>query len=80
MICLQQNHHNFRGDLSKVLNVKEDAIQYYLNQLKQSGRIIRHGPDKGGYWQNAKQFHKADKIHFLFFLLIENEKAMKQKC
>ena len=48
---LRVNPRLSRSDLSKTLNIKEDTIQYNLNQLKKVGRIIRRGPDKGGYWE-----------------------------
>ena len=32
-------------------NITEDGVKYQLDNLKKSGRIIRIGADKGGYWE-----------------------------
>ena len=44
-----------KGDLAKALKIKEATIQYHLNQLKKSGKIVRVGADKGGYWEIIKK-------------------------
>jgi ATP-dependent DNA helicase RecG len=38
-------------ELSKQLNLTRRGIEWQINNLKESGRIIRIGPDKGGYWE-----------------------------
>jgi ATP-dependent DNA helicase RecG len=38
-------------ELSKQLNLTQRGIDWQMNKLKESGRIIRIGPDKGGYWE-----------------------------
>lgn len=44
-----------RNDLAKTLMMKVDSIQYHINQLKKSGKIVRVGADKGGYWEIIKK-------------------------
>ena len=39
-----------RKDLSIILKLSEDGIQYHLNQLKKKGIIEHKGSTKSGYW------------------------------
>ena len=38
-------------DMMKATGLSRRGVEYQLNKLKDSGRIERIGPDKGGYWQ-----------------------------
>lgn len=31
--------------------LSQDGIKYNINQLKRTGKLVRHGPAKGGYWE-----------------------------
>lgn len=48
---LKNNPLLTRNDLMKILSMKEDAVQYHLNQLKKKGRIVHRGATKAGYWE-----------------------------
>ncbi len=48
---LRNNPNLSRSDLSVILKLSEDGIQYHLNDLKKKGIIKRVGPDKGGHWE-----------------------------
>jgi len=28
-----------------------NGVKYHLSQLKRAGKLRRHGPTKGGYWE-----------------------------
>ena len=40
-----------RDDLAKATGLSVDGIKWNLNKLKESGKIRRVGPDRGGYWE-----------------------------
>ena len=41
-------------EIAKELNVNEKTIKRDIDKLRESGKIKRIGPDKGGYWEVAK--------------------------
>jgi ATP-dependent DNA helicase RecG len=38
-------------ELARVTGLSPDGVKYHLNQLKRTGKLRRHGPTKGGYWE-----------------------------
>ena len=38
-------------ELAKALDKSEGTIKKYIQKLKQSGKIIRKGAKRGGYWE-----------------------------
>ena len=38
-------------DLAQATGLSLDGVKYHLNQLKRLGKLRRHGPTKGGYWE-----------------------------
>ena len=50
MILKEQPHATARG-LSGMTHLSSRQIERILSSLKQNGRIIRHGANKGGYWE-----------------------------
>lgn len=38
-------------DLMQATGLSTGGIRHHLNQLKHSGKLRRHGPTKGGYWE-----------------------------
>ena len=38
-------------ELARVTELSPDGVKYHLNQLKRTGKLRRHGPTKGGYWE-----------------------------
>ena len=50
MILKEQPYATARG-LSELTHLSSRQIERILSSLKQNGRIIRHGANKGGYWE-----------------------------
>lgn len=38
-------------ELMQVTGLSSNGVKYHLNQLKRAGKLRRHGPTKGGYWE-----------------------------
>jgi len=38
-------------ELARRLDISQSAIHRAIRKLRESGRLQRIGPDKGGYWQ-----------------------------
>ena len=51
-----------RNTLAKTIGISHSAIQKHINRLKVDGIIIRHGGDRGGYWEVSKD-KIFDKLH-----------------
>jgi ATP-dependent DNA helicase RecG len=52
---IQANPEITIQELSAILNKTTRAIEMQLNKLKEKGKIIRNGPDKGGHWEVVKK-------------------------
>ena len=50
-IAIKENPEIRITELAKQLNLTKKGVEWQMNKLKESGRIIRIGPDKGGYWE-----------------------------
>ena len=37
--------------LARATGLSTDGVKYHLTQLKRTGKLRRHGPTKGGYWE-----------------------------
>ena len=44
------------ADLAEALQISAKGVEKHLAKLKQSGSLLRIGPDKGGYWQVLKMY------------------------
>lgn len=51
LTLIKNNPYIIRGELASTLNLTEDGIKYYINNLKKAKKLKRIGPDKGGYWE-----------------------------
>lgn len=40
--------------LARATGLSTDGVKYHLTQLKRTGKLRRHGPTKGGYWEVMK--------------------------
>ncbi|MDE5881276.1 MAG: winged helix-turn-helix transcriptional regulator, partial [Muribaculaceae bacterium] len=40
-----------REEIARLCEVTSDAIKLQIKKLKDTGKIRRIGPDKGGYWE-----------------------------
>ena len=40
-----------RKMLAQTVGISPSAIQKHINRLKADGTIVRHGGDRGGYWE-----------------------------
>ena len=49
--ALRNNPSLSNKELADICGITEDGIYYNMRKLKNSGRIKRVGPDKGGYWE-----------------------------
>lgn len=38
-------------ELMQTTGLSTNGVKYHLNQLKRAGKLRRHGPTKGGYWE-----------------------------
>ncbi len=48
---LQQHPRISTPELAQATGLSVDGVKYHLNQLKRTGKLLRHGPTKGGYWE-----------------------------
>ena len=48
---IARNPHITRRELSKSVGMAQSAVQKHIEKLKSSGRIVRIGGDRGGYWE-----------------------------
>ena len=53
--CIKRNSLITIAEMSKRTRLSVRSVNYYIEQLKQQGLIIRIGPDKGGHWEIVKQ-------------------------
>ncbi|MBR2202474.1 MAG: winged helix-turn-helix transcriptional regulator [Bacteroidales bacterium] len=53
--CIKRNSLITIAEMSKKTRLSVRSVNYYIEQLKQQGLIIRIGPDKGGHWEIIKQ-------------------------
>lgn len=52
MLQLLQEQPGLTADkLAKLSGMSLRGVKYNLDRLKQTGRLKRHGPAKGGYWE-----------------------------
>ena len=38
-------------DLMLILKISEGSVRHHLNKLKDQGKIVHIGPNKGGHWK-----------------------------
>lgn len=48
---LQQHPSASVPELMQVTGLSTNGVKYHLNQLKRTGKLLRHGPTKGGHWE-----------------------------
>lgn len=48
---LQQHPQASVPELMQATGLSSNGVKYHLNQLKRTGKLLRHGPTKGGYWE-----------------------------
>ena len=48
---LRDNPHSTARELSKKLGITERSIEKGIKRLKDAGILVRHGANKGGYWE-----------------------------
>lgn len=51
---IRDNPSITRKELTQTVGISPSAIQKHVNRLKADGIIIRHGGDRGGYWEIIK--------------------------
>ena len=48
---IKDNPSITRKILAQTVGISPSAIQKHINRLKADGTIVRHGGDRGGYWE-----------------------------
>ena len=48
---IKNNPNITRNILAHTVGISPSAVQKHINRLKAAGVIIRHGGDRGGYWE-----------------------------
>ena len=48
---IKDNPRITRKVLAQTVGISPSAIQKHINRLKADGTILRHGGDRGGYWE-----------------------------
>ena len=48
---IKANPYITRNALVEIVGVSSSAIQKHINRLKADHIIVRHGGDRGGYWE-----------------------------
>lgn len=39
------------SELMQVTSLSTGGVRHHIDSLKQAGKLYRHGPTKGGYWE-----------------------------
>lgn len=42
------------SEIAKTLSVTQRTIERYIRELREEGRLVRHGSARGGYWEVVK--------------------------
>lgn len=48
---LSENSELSASAIAKTLSLSPSAIEKHVKDLRESRLLVRHGPDKGGYWE-----------------------------
>jgi len=48
---IQENQNITASELAETLGISQKGIEWQLKKLKEDGKLIRIGPDKGGHWE-----------------------------
>jgi ATP-dependent DNA helicase RecG len=59
LILIQQQPEITAAELSTATGIGVDGVNYHLSQLKQTGKLRRLGPTKGGRWEVTEQDSKG---------------------
>ncbi|MEM3473639.1 MAG: winged helix-turn-helix transcriptional regulator [archaeon] len=51
LIAMKENPKITIKELEAVMGLTRRGVEWNINKLKREGKIIRIGPDKGGYWE-----------------------------
>ena len=51
LVLLKQDSKLTAKTLASTLNVSQRQVERIIKLLKESGRLIRHGSNKAGYWE-----------------------------
>lgn len=51
LLALQQEPTATAKSLAEAFGLSIQGVRYHLEHLKQQGRLVRKGPNKGGYWK-----------------------------
>ena len=50
LVLIQENPTITQNELIEATGLTRRGVEWNLKKLKESGRITRVGPDKGGHW------------------------------
>ena len=42
------------SEIAKTLSVTQRTVERYIRELREEGRLVRHGSARGGYWEVIK--------------------------
>ncbi|MBC2698160.1 MAG: winged helix-turn-helix transcriptional regulator [ANME-2 cluster archaeon] len=51
MSNLNETPYITMNELAEIVGISKKGVEWQMAKLKKEGRIIRIGPDKGGYWE-----------------------------
>lgn len=43
------------SEIAKMLSVTQRTVERYIRELREEGRLVRHGSARGGYWKVIKK-------------------------
>jgi len=56
LAALRRNPSASRRELAETLGITEPVVRYWLDRLREAGKIERVGPDRGGHWRILGEF------------------------
>jgi ATP-dependent DNA helicase RecG len=51
LLLIKQNSKITQKEISEVIGITPQNIRKHIAKLKQKGKLLRIGPNKGGYWK-----------------------------
>ena len=51
---ITDNNHSSASEIAKRISVTQRTVERYIKELREEGKLLRHGSARGGYWEVKK--------------------------
>lgn len=48
---IDDNYKASASEIAKAMSVTQRTVERYIRELREEGRLVRHGSARGGYWE-----------------------------